>query len=368
MSRFTGLLCIAAMCVAMVMASPAIAQDKSKGEEPQKKDTAMSDKPKIADREYVRMKTNMGDMVIELNREKAPITVENFLRYIDEGFYDGTIFHRVIKTFVIQGGGFDQDMNKKQTHEGIQNEWRNGLKNDRGTLSMARLPNQPNSATSQFFINIRDNSPLDTPRDGAAYAVFGKVIDGMDVVDKIKEVQTTTKNGMGDVPAEPVIIEHVWRLDPEEIKGLIAKVREAEEAEKKKAAEAKANQWNQSLELVKAKGIDVSKGTTSDTGLWSFDITVGEGDSPKPTDNVKVHYTGWLPDGKEFDSSFKRNQPASFPLNRVIKGWTEGVGGMKAGGKRMLIIPGDLAYPQGRPGIPAGSVLVFEVELLSINE
>ncbi len=156
----------------------------------------------------VILKTNYGDIYIELYIDKAPITVENFLTYVKEGFYDGLIFHRVIPNFVIQGGGFDKDMKpRKPTHPPIKNESDNGLSNLRGTISMART-SDPHSASSQFFINLRDNTFLDygrTPQKWG-YAVFGKVIKGMDVVDKIASVKTTIKPPYRDVPIEPVII------------------------------------------------------------------------------------------------------------------------------------------------------------------
>lgn len=141
----------------------------------------------------VRLKTTLGDIVLELNAEKAPITVANFLNYVKEKHYDGTVFHRVIDGFMIQGGGFAVDKEKlveKKSGKGIKNEGQNGLTNDRGTIAMART-NDPNSATAQFFINVKDNAMLNYPSNGG-YAVFGKVIQGMDVVDKIKSVATGT--------------------------------------------------------------------------------------------------------------------------------------------------------------------------------
>ena len=157
----------------------------------------------------VKLHTNMGDMLIELDAEKAPKTVENFLSYVQEGFYDGTIFHRVINNFMIQGGGFDVDMKQKQTHAPIENEANNGLKNDRYTLAMART-GDPHSATAQFFINVADNDFLNftspTP-NGWGYAVFGKVIEGTEVVDEIKKVKTGNKGFHQDVPSSDVIIE-----------------------------------------------------------------------------------------------------------------------------------------------------------------
>ncbi|MBX3360980.1 MAG: peptidyl-prolyl cis-trans isomerase [Phycisphaeraceae bacterium] len=165
---------------------------------------------------YVKMTTSMGDIVLELDGEKAPISVENFMNYVNKGHYDGTIFHRVIDGFMIQGGGFTPDLKQKPVDNPIKNEWKNGLKNKAGTIAMART-NVADSATSQFFINVNDNDFLDTPRDGAAYAVFGKVVGGMDVVNKIKGVRTGMRSGgMSDVPIEPVMIQKTVKITREE--------------------------------------------------------------------------------------------------------------------------------------------------------
>ncbi len=166
---------------------------------------------------YYRMTTSMGDIALELDAEKAPITTRNFASYADKGFYNGTIFHRVMDGFMIQGGGFTPDMQQKKTDPTIKNEWKNGLKNKRGTISMARLGGQPDSASSQFFINVVDNGGLDQPQpDGAAYAVFGKVVSGMEVVDKIKVVKTGNKAGHQNVPIETVTITKVSKITKEE--------------------------------------------------------------------------------------------------------------------------------------------------------
>jgi peptidyl-prolyl cis-trans isomerase B (cyclophilin B) len=155
----------------------------------------------------ITLKTSMGDIVIELDHEKAPKTCENFEQYVRDGHYDGTIFHRVIGNFMIQGGGFLPDMMQKATRDAIENEANNGLSNLTGSIAMARTM-APHSATAQFFINVKDNNFLDYPgQDGWGYCVFGKVTDGMDVVDKIKAVETTTRAGHSDVPVEPVVIE-----------------------------------------------------------------------------------------------------------------------------------------------------------------
>ena len=157
------------------------------------------------------MKTTYGAIKIELDNEKAPKTVENFLSYAKAGFYDGTIFHRVIDNFMIQGGGFDGDMQQKETAAAIENEADNGLKNDRGTIAMARTMD-PHSATAQFFINVKDNDFLNHSGKnihGWGYAVFGRVIDGDDVLDKIRGVETGNRAGHQDVPKESIVIEAV---------------------------------------------------------------------------------------------------------------------------------------------------------------
>jgi peptidyl-prolyl cis-trans isomerase B (cyclophilin B) len=159
----------------------------------------------------VIIRTTFGPITLELDAEKAPKTVENFLAYARDGFYDGTIFHRVIDNFMIQGGGFDTDMGQKPTQEPIENEADNGLKNDFGTIAMARTMD-PHSATAQFFINVKDNDFLNHSgknMQGWGYAVFGKVTEGSEVLDKIRAVPTTSRNGHQDVPQDPVIIETV---------------------------------------------------------------------------------------------------------------------------------------------------------------
>lgn len=163
----------------------------------------------------VLLETTSGDILLELDPDKAPETVANFLKYVDDGFYDNTIFHRVIPNFMIQGGGMTAKMQEKETRAPIKNEADNGLKNERGTIAMARTMD-PHSASAQFFINQKDNDFLNhqapTP-DGWGYAVFGKVIDGMDVVDKIAKVKTRSQGGHDDVPVDMVLITKASRFD-----------------------------------------------------------------------------------------------------------------------------------------------------------
>ncbi|RZI75796.1 MAG: peptidyl-prolyl cis-trans isomerase [Variovorax sp.] len=155
----------------------------------------------------VKLTTSMGDIVVQLDPAKAPKTVANFLQYVKDKHYDGTVFHRVIDGFMVQGGGFTADMKQKPTRPPVPLEAGNGLKNDKYTIAMART-GDPNSATAQFFINVKDNAMLNAPNpDGHGYTVFGKVVSGADVVDKIRAARTGSKGGMGDVPLEPITIQ-----------------------------------------------------------------------------------------------------------------------------------------------------------------
>ncbi len=305
----------------------------------------------------VKMETTLGDIVLELDAEKAPISTLNFIRYVEEEFYDGTIFHRVMSTFMIQGGGYTTEGKKSEgMRASIKNEWKNGLKNVNGSIAMARLGRQPDSATSQFFINVKDNGSLDQPNDGAAYAVFGKVVEGMSVVEAIKKTPVTTHATIpgGKVPVTPVVIKSVR---------LVGKFDKA----KVEASVPKESKLIQEI-IEAAEKESGTMSVKSATGLVHIDMKVGSGETPSRSDRVKVHYTGWLLDGTKFDSSVDRGKPSTFGVTGVIKGWTEALLTMKVGGKRKLIIPPDLAYgARGRPKIPANSTLVFDVELLGIE-
>jgi cyclophilin family peptidyl-prolyl cis-trans isomerase len=191
----------------LMLVSPALAQDQ-KAEEKKPEAAAAAKAVKVA------LETSKGTIELELDAEKAPVSVENFVSYVKKGHYDGTIFHRVIPTFMIQGGGFTPDLQQKPTDAPIANESQNGLKNLKGTIAMART-REPNSATSQFFINVEDNANLDYPSfDGFGYAVFGKVSKGMEVVEAIKTVETEQRMGPEKAfPTEPILIKSAKVLE-----------------------------------------------------------------------------------------------------------------------------------------------------------
>lgn len=329
----------------------------------------------------VKMTTNLGDFIIELNAEKAPITVENFLRYAQDGFYADTIFHRVIATFMVQGGGFTADLTEKKQglRKPIKNEWRNGLKNDRGTIAMARTQ-APDSATAQFYINVVDNKQLDMPRGGAAYCVFGKVVEGMEVVDKIKDAEVTEnpKLPMGKVvPATPIVIKSVTLVDGWKYDEVFANIEKARSAAEKAEMDAKLKERDHELELSKEfqtlleerKDAQGRKLQQTDSGLMYVVLKEGDGRLAQPADTVTVDYTGWTLDGKKFDSSVDRGTPATFSLGGVIRGWTEGVSLMKIGAKYRFILPPELGYGDrgNPPRIPPKATLVFDVELYEIK-
>lgn len=317
---------------------------------------------------FVTMKTTLGTMVIELNAELAPVSVDNFLSYCEEGFYNGLVFHRVIPTFMIQGGGFTTSIDKKEaTKAPIINEWKNGLQNKNYTIAMART-SDPDSATSEFFINVADNGFLDQPRGGAAYAVFGKVVSGTDVVDKIKNTPCIAhpKYPAGEAVTPKANVEILSTT----ISGKFdrAAIKAAAVAAVKKIQTAKLAPIQGAIdELEKLTG---KKMETTSSGLKYIISKKGSGPRPSgPSANVTVHYEGKLLNGTVFDSSYKRNQTIDFPLNGVIRGWTEGVQLMNVGGEAWFLIPPALGYGASGAGgaIPPNAWLIFKIELIKSN-
>ncbi len=331
----------------------------------------------------------MGDFVVELDAEKAPGTVANFLKYVRKGHYDAVAFHRVIDGFMVQTGGFalteSGELHQKPTDPPIQNEADNGLTNVKGTLAMART-GDPHSASAQFFINLVDNAYLNhrspTPQ-GWGYTVFGKVVQGMDVVEAIGKVPTEIKiltsrrpdgtmipSQSKDVPVEVVLIRKATVIGDEE--GLTEEEAAPEEGMDPELAELIAlhPQLKDGLDYL-AENKTREGVTITPSGLQFRQLERGGFLAKKPTrfDEVTVHYKGKLVDGTEFDSSYKRGEPTSFRLDKVIPGWTEGMQMMSKGSTAELVIPYNLAYgPKGIEGvIPPYSTLIFEIKLLKIN-
>ncbi len=329
-------------------------------------------------RPRVKMETTLGDIVIELDATKAPMTVDNFLLYAGSGFYDGTVFHRVIPTFMIQGGGYNEAMEQKTDglRPPVKNEWTNGLKNKRGTISMARLGNQPHSGTAQFFINVVDNERLDMPGDGAAYCVFGQVVEGMEVVDQIKSVKCVKHEKLPFpqpvTPETPVVIKSVKPITPYDRTKVEALMKDSSERVARYESDPLAFQEELAKDwIAKAEKESGNSVQTSDTGLRWVVMKAGEGATPQTTDTVETHYTGWLLYGNKFDSSVDRGKP--FPVRMsggVIPGWIECLSTMKVGEKRRVFIPPKLGYGErgSPPVIPGNAVLVFDLELMSISQ
>lgn len=288
---------------------------------------------------FWELKTNKGPMKLRFWTETAPNHAANFIYLTRLGFYDGLTFHRVITNFMAQGGCPNGDGRGNPGYR-YKGEFEYDTRHDRaGLLSMAN--SGPGTDGSQFFITFKDTPHLD-----GNHTLFGELVDGMDTLKKLEEAGSAA-----GTPTESLIIED-------------ASISTAKAPKREKPK----TQTESAAEFLTSQGHDVKKAYQTESGLWIIDLEEGEGASPQPTSTVECHYTGWLVNGKKFDSSRDRGEPTQFPLNRVIKGWTEGVSGMKVGGRRILVIPYELAYGEaGRRGaIPGHAMLIFDIELVSI--
>lgn len=327
---------------------------------------------------HVKMETSLGDIVLELDAEKAPVTVNNFIKYAEDGHYTGTIFHRVISNFMIQGGGFTLEMEekKKDLRPSILNEWTNGLKNVRGTIAMARVGGNPHSATAQFFINVVDNARLDQPQqDGAAYCVFGKVIAGMDVVDKIRDTKVVSHPKYPApqpvTPETPVVIKSI-KVIGEFDRTRTAELARAAEAGRTAAADAKAAQDAKDVAAA-IEAIEKEAGkklTQATTGVSYVILKEGTGAPPTLKDKAEFHVIGSLPGGKVWQDSRQRGQAIIVEVERLeqFKGLQDSILAMKPGERRKVVCPPATAFGENGGGpIPPNSTVLLDLELIKVT-
>ena len=312
----------------------------------------------------VEMETTLGNLVLELDAEASPITVINFVDYIQDGFYNGITFHRVVEKTVIQGGGYLPDMTAKT--EGLRatipNEWPNGLVNRRYTIGMVRRPGVANSARSEFYINLANNLHLDEPSDKVGYTVFGKVVDGFDTIEHIRRVPVAAHPGYAEgrsavVPIKPVVIRTMRLITPFDRAGA-----------KQIVQKYQAEEENRLANLIRSHEEKAgNKAVTSKSGLIYVDLVVGGGAMPVLESEISILYIGTFVGGVEFESRLE--EPLTIKLDTAIKGWQEGLQTMKEGGQRLLIVPSELGFGAGGiPGmIPPDSTLVFEITLLQVD-
>ena len=340
-------------------------------------DPESKDRPALHPR--VKIETTMGDLVLELDAEQAPLTVLNFVQYVEDKFYDQTVFHRVLPNQLIQGGAYTPAMEKKTAglRDPLEDKPANELENLRGTIAMYRVPGRPNSTGVHFFINLADNGNLDLPRlDGRAYPVFGRVVEGLETGDRISQTPTSThpKYAAGRspvVPVKPVIIESVKLLTSFDREGAQA-VADAAERQAREAVEQAARAKEEMLEArIKAyeKQAD-AKFVTTDSGLRYLDLHEGTGAPPIREEVVSFHYRGILLDGTEFENTYQYEEPKVQVITKLLPGIQEGMVTMREGGKRVLIVPPELGF--GKDGIPNGrippnAILFYEIELLGIE-
>jgi len=324
----------------------------------------------------IAVQTTLGEVVVELDGERAPITVANFVQYVEAGYYDGTLFHRVVKDGLIQGGGYTPDMNFKS--EGlrppIELEAGNGLHNQRGAVAMFRELRRPRSAAAQFFINVADHAEFDLLRDGAGYAVFGTVVSGMDVVDRIAAtaVGSHPKFAMGCsevVPVEPVVVKSARVASAFDREQMTTRAERAVSEAVRRDELTRMTEEERVASLVARYEAEFgAKFAMLPSGVRLLQVRKGVGAAPMLDDTVEIHYRLALPDGEEVETTYLR-EPVKRPMAGLTRGFREGLLQMQEGGRAKLIVPPGLAYgANGIPGrLPGDAWLVFDVELLSIE-
>jgi FKBP-type peptidyl-prolyl cis-trans isomerase len=315
----------------------------------------------------VKIETTLGAFVVELDAERAPVSVMNFIDYVNDGYYSGTVFHRVVKGRMIHGGGYTTDLQikTKGLRDPIRYEGGNGLLNRRGTIAIYRRFDDLKSAQSQFYVNTTDNDQLDQLRDGSSYVVFGRVVEGMDVVDRINDVSVGPRPGFAAglspfVPVEPVVIKSM----------LIVAPLDRPTAEAKAKANLRAAEMTLETRIEELENETKNPVVESKSGLRYIDRKVGNGAFPNADDTVGINYRGTLLNGAEFDSSKSRGEGVFVvKVSDTIRGLREGLVTMRESGQRVFIVPPELGFGMdGVPGkVPPGATLFYEVELISVR-
>ncbi len=324
----------------------------------------------------VRMTTTLGDVIMELDATTAPKSVINFLDYVNKRYYDGLIFHRVLEGKLIQGGKFTTKMKPRENglRPGIKLEWTEDMRHRRGTVAMYHAFNVTNSTQAEFFINTRNNQSLGDPRDFGGYTVIGRVVEGMDVADKISGVSLSTHpdfaNGLLDVvPVSPIRIKTIrleGNYDRKAAQGVVEALQAETDRLRQEAIDARQRVLDDAMiRIEKEAG---SKFTTTESGLKYAVMRKGTGAAPMLTDTISYHYKVSGLDGRDIESTYRGKQAPSKILSNLVKGLEEGVSMMHEGGKWMFILPPHLAF--GDRGVPEmiapGETVVFQVELFEI--
>lgn len=320
----------------------------------------------------VAIETTLGSFVLELDAERAPLAVGNFVQYVEDRHYDGLLFHRVVKGRLIQGGALSARMEARSEgrRDPVENEWQNGLRHERGTVAMYSEFGRPDSVVDEFFINLTDNPRLDGASEGVVYPVFGRVVEGMETVERIGSVSLGThpKYAMGRsavVPVEPVVIKSAKMLTPLDRATVEARRREAEGAAARAAQRAESHLAERIADIEKRAGTALTKDSS---GILFADLRVGQGAQPEPDDRIECHFRGMLVDGTIINDTFRDGQPTTKLISELIRGLRAMFTSMNEGGLRAVIVPPELAFgAQGVPGrIPPHATMVFEIELLRV--
>ena len=330
----------------------------------------------IDERPRVRFVTNMGAFVVELRPDLVPLTVLNFLRYVQDGFYEGTIFHRVMEGFIIQGGGYTPNMNLRSEgrYEPIMNEAHPKLRNTTGAIAMARQPGRPDSATSQFFINLSKNTSLDRRR-GMGFCVFGEVIEGMDTVEAISRVEVGThpKYTSGDrqpvVPVESVIVQSTELISKTNVHQLEQMINQAcGELKRRKQAIHQHTEEVLNQMVAQMEEETDQKATRTDEGIYYVIVRPGGDQHPTPQHTIVAECETRIPEGTAVFSTYRIGSPCLLHLGEVIQGADIGLNLIGEGGEIHLVIPPELAYgSRGTRNIPPHSVISMKIEIVDLR-